>query len=32
MDKSDQLEVGDELGGEVCQLILGRELMSNLGR
>ena len=31
MDKSDGLEVGDELGGEVCKLILGRELMSNLG-
>ncbi len=31
MAKSDQLEVGDELGGEVCQLILGRGLVSNPG-
>ncbi len=31
MDKSDQLEVGDELGGEVCKLGAGRWLMSNPG-
>ena len=31
MDKSDQLEVGDELGGEVRQQLLGRWLVSNPG-
>ena len=32
MAKSDGLEVGDELGGGVCQLGAGRWLMSNRGR
>lgn len=32
MAKSDGLEVGDELGGEVCKLGLGRWLVSNRGR
>ena len=32
MDKSDPLEAGGELGGGVCPQLLGRRLVSNLGR
>ena len=31
MAKSNEGQAGDELGGEVCKLVLGRWLVSNLG-